>query len=163
RIHFAFTEAGGTEIIMGIGVIRLYPENLTVLGDRLVQLALLQEGAPEVGACHRIIRIEAEGDVVLGDCLVHLARVAEGIAEVAVGREATRADHHLRRAESGGILRPVVAVPRPENLLQLVVDPEIARVKPPPTGPGPGGAPPRPAPRSPRGSLLPGVRSAAAL
>ena len=43
-----------------LGVIWLQPERLTVLGDRLIDLAMMVQGIAEVGVGHSVARIEPQ-------------------------------------------------------------------------------------------------------
>ena len=76
---------GVAEVEVGLGVILLESDGLAVLGDGLVQLALVLQGVAEVAVGLGVILLESDGLAVLGDGLVQLALILQGDAEVVVG------------------------------------------------------------------------------
>ena len=75
---------GDTELVVGLGVIRVQAEGFLELADRLIHLPLRGERAGEVDVGLGVIGFEAERFLELADRLVQLAFVAEGGAEVDV-------------------------------------------------------------------------------
>ena len=77
---------------MGLGVVLLEADGLLVLGDGLVQPALLLEGDAEVQVCARALRAQGDGRRVKADRLVPSGRlrVREGLGQVLVDPEIRR-------------------------------------------------------------------------
>jgi hypothetical protein len=76
-----------------------------VLGDRLVELPLISQGSPKVGATLRRVRLEPQRFTELGDRFRQLPLGVEHEAEVVVGVEVVGLAPHCRAILGNGLVQ----------------------------------------------------------
>src|SRR5579884_4197897 len=83
-------DQGDAEVIVRIGVIRLDPQRLATLVDRVLQTPLAEPDIAEIEVCLGRVGIEAKGLVIMGDGLFPPAGFGQGNAEVDLRRDVPR-------------------------------------------------------------------------
>ena len=78
----AFAEQGGTQVVMGVGVVRTKRESLLVVGDGFVEAAGLGQGDAQAVVDNGVLRVLGEDAGEAGDSLLVLALVELALSEV---------------------------------------------------------------------------------
>src|SRR4029077_1877271 len=72
-------------VVVGVGVVRLEPDRLVIVGDGAIEVAPPVPGNPTVDVAVRRFRIEPDGRVEIRNGAVELAPVPQDVAAVVVG------------------------------------------------------------------------------
>ena len=83
--RFAIAQVGIGPGVVGASVIRLEPDSLGVIRNRLFQIAAIRVGDATVVVRVGVVRLEPNGRVKVGNSLLQLTLLAVGIATGAVG------------------------------------------------------------------------------
>jgi hypothetical protein len=83
-VDFVLAHQGCTQVVFGLGKIRVEAQSLLKTIDSFVQLSLLQEGVAQVVVGLREVRPKAKGLAAVGHGVVQLALLLEGVSQVIV-------------------------------------------------------------------------------